>query len=172
MGKIRFYSEEEAKKKLDEDFGKIVEVLQPYVDKSIGIPLKDSGFQESDIKNIQEKLPEGWIFQPSSNAFIVRIGDGENEEKPFFAPSIFVDFEFGDGIFDKKIINRYPIGYCNCGNPIKPMLDLLELEKQSEKGGITKVLAIIKAQFIHLKFNRKYPYWEFQLQFQMCEKCL
>jgi len=172
MQNIKFYSEEEAQKKLDDDFQKIVKLLQPYVTKALGKSLSESGFQKSDIDDIQKQLPDGWIFQSYSNAFTVRIGDGENEENPFFAPSIFVDFEYGKGVFDKKIIKRYPIGYCNCGNKIKPMLDLIELEKQLEKGGVAKIIAIIKGQFIHFKFNMKYPCWKFQLYFNQCEKCL
>ena len=177
MKKIRFYSENEAQKRMNEDFNKIYDLLNPYVQEYRGKSLGDTSFSEVVYKKLQNKLPDGWILDAnSSNAFIVRIGDGENEEKPFFAPSIFVDFEHTEAKdcceFKKSIIKRFPVGYCNCGNPIKPMLDLMNLEKQAEKGGINFIFAWMKGNFWYpIKF-KKYPYWDLQVSFNRCDKCL
>lgn len=171
MEKNRFYDEEQAQKKLDEDSSKIEKVLLPYVQKCFGHSFSDI-LNEKDANDIQISLPEGWVLNVSSNAFLVRIGDGENEEKAFFAADIFVDFEYSDEInFSKSIIKRYPLGYCNCGNKIKPLMYLLSIQKQYEKGGINKFLASVRSKFSNIKL-KMYPYWELQLNYNMCEKCL
>ena len=90
MEKIRFYSEDEAQKKLDEDFGNIYDLLNPYVQEYKVKSLNNTSFNEVIYKKLQNELPDGWILDAnSSNAFIVRIGDRENEEKPFFCTKYF-----------------------------------------------------------------------------------
>ena len=70
-------------------------------------------------------LPDGWAYQMYGNAILVRYLDGEQERKPFFVPSIRIEFEYADSIEpEKSVFERLTLGFCSCGKSM-PFIRLL-----------------------------------------------
>ena len=92
MEEIRFYSEEEAQKKLDEDLDKICNILEPYYEPYAYLGedlIRDemtSFFDQNDYDDIVSLLPEGWDINMSD--FSIVFGDNQKNGETIYVPTI------------------------------------------------------------------------------------
>jgi len=101
MEKIRFHSEEEAQKKLDEDFEKICDILEPYYEPYAYLPTYElnSFFSENDYRDIDEALPDGWVLN-ASDYFTITYGENIDINKNIYIPTIIPNLGDGNYIAD------------------------------------------------------------------------
>ena len=92
MEKVRFYYKQEAQKKLDEDFEKICDILEPYyepyayLDEDLIRNEMTSFFCQNDYDEIMELLPDGWDINISD--FSIVFGDNQEDGKTIYVPTI------------------------------------------------------------------------------------
>jgi len=67
-----------------------------------------------------------WCYAVYANCMSIHYGDGEQERKSFYVPSIDICFDPKLDI-RREVIERLPLGFCSCGKPIPIAQHLLSV---------------------------------------------
>ena len=112
MEQVKFYTKEDAQKKLDEDFDKICDILEPYyepyscLDEDLIRDEMTSFFYQNDYDNIVESLPDGWEID--TDDFSIVYGDNKKEGEVIYVPTIIPNIGSSNLIADLvyKIVKK------------------------------------------------------------------
>lgn len=144
-------------------------------------------FSENTLQNLVKILIErkedfredivGWLYSSEwdyalfANCLSIHYGDGEQERKAFYVPSIDIYFDPRLDI-KREVIKRLPLGFCSCGKPIPIIQHLLSVNDGLEsKCMARRFIARINSAilWIRLRINSKHL---LALQFNRHPSCL